>query len=134
MSDKKEYNLMSLSTAVFITFLVMKLAKIGEVANWSWWWVTCPLWIGLAIAIGFLIVVVLIAAAYATHETMKDKRIQKQPTNPKISRFQQRLDEMNKQRGSNKPRCAMCGNSDATWTSTRGNVCNTCHDNLLGLD
>jgi hypothetical protein len=30
--------------AVFIVFLVLKLAEIGPVAEWSWWWVTAPLW------------------------------------------------------------------------------------------
>ena len=30
---------------IFIVFLVLKLAGIGQVANWSWWWVFSPLWI-----------------------------------------------------------------------------------------
>lgn len=34
---------------VFAIFLFLKLAGIGIVATWSWWWVTSPLWIGLAI-------------------------------------------------------------------------------------
>lgn len=38
---------------VFIVFLVLKLAEIGVVASWSWWWVTSPLWI-MAL-LGFLI-------------------------------------------------------------------------------
>jgi len=38
-----------LGTAVFVVFLVLKLAEIGQVATWSWWWVTCPLWIPWAI-------------------------------------------------------------------------------------
>ena len=33
---------------VFAIFLFLKLAGIGIVATWSWWWVTSPLWIGLA--------------------------------------------------------------------------------------
>jgi hypothetical protein len=38
---------------VFVVFLVLKLAEIGVVATWSWWWVTAPLWmpIGLVVAI-----------------------------------------------------------------------------------
>jgi hypothetical protein len=49
---------------LFITFLVLKLT---EVIDWSWWWVTAPLWIPLAIggaiaAIGgiFLLIVTII--------------------------------------------------------------------------
>lgn len=38
---------------VFIVFLVMKLAGIGVVANWSWWWVTSPLWLPTALYFGF---------------------------------------------------------------------------------
>ena len=30
-------------TILFIVFLVLKLAGIGSVATWSWWWVTSPL-------------------------------------------------------------------------------------------
>lgn len=34
-----------LSTLVFLVFLTLKLAQVGEVATWSWWWVTSPLWL-----------------------------------------------------------------------------------------
>lgn len=33
---------------LFITFLVLKLCGV---INWSWWWVTCPLWIPLGIVL-----------------------------------------------------------------------------------
>jgi len=35
----------TLCGAVFIVFLILKLAEVGKVAAWSWWWVTAPLWI-----------------------------------------------------------------------------------------
>lgn len=38
-----------LGTLVFLVFLTLKLAVIGQVAEWSWWWVTSPLWIPIAI-------------------------------------------------------------------------------------
>ena len=41
---------------IFAVFLVLKLAEIGKVATWSWWWVTSPLWIPLAILLVFGIV------------------------------------------------------------------------------
>lgn len=41
---------------VFLVFLVLKLAGIGTVANWSWWWVTCPLWIGFGVSIAGVII------------------------------------------------------------------------------
>lgn len=36
---------------MFIVFLMLKLAGIGVVAHWSWWWVTAPLWAPLAIVL-----------------------------------------------------------------------------------
>jgi small Trp-rich protein len=36
---------------IFIVFLILKLAEIGPVAHWSWWWVTSPLWIVGGIAL-----------------------------------------------------------------------------------
>ena len=28
---------------LFLVFLALKLAEIGVVSTWSWWWVTAPL-------------------------------------------------------------------------------------------
>lgn len=39
----------AIGTLVFLVFLVLKLAEVGPVAQWSWWWVTSPLWISAAI-------------------------------------------------------------------------------------
>lgn len=46
---------------VFIVFLALKLAQIGPVAEWSWWWVTSPLWIPIALVIGVMVIIVIIA-------------------------------------------------------------------------
>ena len=48
---------LSLTMVLFIVFLVLKLTNN---IDWSWWWVTCPLWIGLAIVIAVLLVTGLI--------------------------------------------------------------------------
>lgn len=42
---------MGLAEIVFIIFLILKLAAIGAVADWSWVWVTSPLWITYGIAL-----------------------------------------------------------------------------------
>lgn len=31
-----------------IVFITLKLAGIGAVAAWSWWWVLSPLWLPIA--------------------------------------------------------------------------------------
>lgn len=43
----------SLGTILFIVFLILKLT---ETIDWSWWWVTAPLWIPVALVVVFLII------------------------------------------------------------------------------
>lgn len=45
-----------------IVFIALKLAGIGVVATWSWWWVLSPLWIPSALVIVFLFVILLLVA------------------------------------------------------------------------
>jgi hypothetical protein len=45
MSNEKSKGGISIGMVLFIIFLTLKLAKVGVVANWSWWWVTSPLWL-----------------------------------------------------------------------------------------
>ena len=42
--------------ALFLVFLVLKLTGKTVVATWSWWWVTAPLWGGLAIVLVILLI------------------------------------------------------------------------------
>ena len=42
--------------ALFLVFLVLKLTGKAVVATWSWWWVTAPLWGGLAIVLVILLI------------------------------------------------------------------------------
>jgi hypothetical protein len=46
MSSSNSSGGIGLPMILFLIFLVLKLCGI---ITWSWWWVTCPLWIGLAI-------------------------------------------------------------------------------------
>jgi hypothetical protein len=48
---------LSLSAVLFIVFLVLKLT--GNI-DWSWWWVTSPLWIPFAIGLALVGVVFLV--------------------------------------------------------------------------
>jgi hypothetical protein len=56
---------------VFLVFLFLKLAGIGAVASWSWWWVTCPLWIGIAVWLFVVAVFGLVAGAIAVVQKAK---------------------------------------------------------------
>ena len=48
----------SLGTALFLVFLVLKLCNV---ITWSWWWVTAPIWIPLGLA---LILIALVAMIF----------------------------------------------------------------------
>jgi len=43
-----------------IVFIALKLAGIGAVANWSWWWVLSPLWIPFAVALVIIVVLLVL--------------------------------------------------------------------------
>lgn len=60
MKDNKTTSGIGLGGVIFIVFLILKLAGIGQVANWSWWWVTSPLWIPAAIVLGLTLLIVII--------------------------------------------------------------------------
>ncbi len=40
-----------------LIFVTLKLAEIGVVATWSWWWVLSPFWVPLAIVLAIFAVV-----------------------------------------------------------------------------
>ena len=47
----------SILTILFVVFLVLKLT--GNI-DWSWWWVTSPLWIPIVVAIGFTALIMVV--------------------------------------------------------------------------
>lgn len=47
-------NGLGLGTILFLIFMVLKLTNY---IDWSWWWVTAPLWIPLLIILGVLAVI-----------------------------------------------------------------------------
>ena len=42
---------------LFIVFLILKLCGV---ITWSWWWVTAPLWIPVALFVGICLVVFIV--------------------------------------------------------------------------
>lgn len=57
--NKNTSNGIGLGTIIFLIFLTLKLAGWGVVATWSWWWVTCPLWIPLALILFIVLIAVI---------------------------------------------------------------------------
>lgn len=46
-----------LDVILFVVFLILKLT--GHI-DWSWWWVTSPIWIPIAIVLVFLVFVAVV--------------------------------------------------------------------------
>jgi len=45
-----------------LVFITLKLAGIGVVATWSWWWVLSPIWLPITVVLGIILVLTLITA------------------------------------------------------------------------
>lgn len=54
------------STFTFTLFVVFMVLKLCGVINWSWAWVTSPLWIGAALSIVLVIILLIVWAIYST--------------------------------------------------------------------
>lgn len=61
MNNETKSGGIGLSGVLFIVFLVLKLTHN---INWSWWWVTSPLWIPIALVLAILIVVGILALIF----------------------------------------------------------------------
>ena len=48
MANNNTSNGIGFGTVLFLVFLVLKLT---DNIDWSWWWVTSPLWIPLALGV-----------------------------------------------------------------------------------
>ncbi len=59
MSSKASYTI-----PLYPLFFIFLILKLCHVIDWSWWWVTSPLWIGFGMVLlifGFVAVVALMA-------------------------------------------------------------------------
>ena len=57
MASKNSSSGIGLTGVLFVVFLVLKLT--GNI-DWSWWWVTSPLWIPIALAVSIFFVVLIV--------------------------------------------------------------------------
>jgi hypothetical protein len=54
MSNNNSSSGFGLGTILFLIFLVLKLTNY---IDWSWWWVTSPLWIGAILVITIILLI-----------------------------------------------------------------------------
>lgn len=57
------------SGILFIVFLILKLTNV---IAWSWWWVTAPLWI--TIALNILIIISISLFQFIIHRKKRNKK------------------------------------------------------------
>lgn len=62
---------LSFASILFLIFLVLKLTHF---IAWSWWWITAPLWAGLAIFLVIMLGAVLIGLIAASVGTIFDRK------------------------------------------------------------
>jgi hypothetical protein len=55
MADNNNSGGLSISMILFLIFLILKLTNY---IDWSWWWVTSPLWIG-ALLISLVLFIII---------------------------------------------------------------------------
>jgi Flp pilus assembly protein TadB len=80
METKRSNNGIGLGGVLFVVFLVLKLT---HVIDWSWWWITAPLWVLVVITLLVLVIQVWIVVRSA-------RKTQ--------SRLKQRFDQFNAER------------------------------------
>lgn len=73
MSVSKNYsNGLSFTTILFLIFMTLKLMNY---IDWSWWWVSAPLWIPAAILLLILILTASIVSAGILLKKRKPKKV-----------------------------------------------------------
>jgi hypothetical protein len=62
----------SFAGLLFLLFLGLKLTNQ---IDWSWWWVTAPLWGPIALVLGFALIVIIIAFLIAGVALLLGKKV-----------------------------------------------------------
>lgn len=65
----------NMTPILFLIFLVLKLTKQ---IDWSWWWVTSPLWISLALLVVIVLVVIITRFVIVIYKTFINKYNEKE--------------------------------------------------------
>lgn len=53
---------------VGLLFLIFLTLKLAHVVDWSWWWITSPLWIPVSVVVVAFAVVVLVHIIWASRD------------------------------------------------------------------
>ncbi len=61
-------------TAVAVAFVIFAILKLLGIIDWSWWWITSPIWIPWCLSLVALIIALLYYAFYTIRELFNKKR------------------------------------------------------------
>lgn len=64
MSDQSTSGGIGITTVIFLIFLTLKLTNN---IDWSWWWVTSPIWIPIVGFLFIFIFIIIIGLLYIAH-------------------------------------------------------------------
>lgn len=76
-SKRTSLSIIRLDGICALCFLVLALLKITTVVTWSWWWITSPLWIPIALFGGISLFILLMAAIIVLPDFIKRRYIKK---------------------------------------------------------
>lgn len=60
--------------APLVFFAILLTLKLTDVIDWSWWWITLPLWAGLALIAAFWVVGAFALGIAASIEAIANKK------------------------------------------------------------
>lgn len=43
-----------------LLFVALVVLKLCNVIDWSWWWVTAPIWLPICVVLGFLLIIAIV--------------------------------------------------------------------------
>jgi hypothetical protein len=90
MADKTN-NGIGIGGILFVVFLILKLC--GTI-DWSWWWVTAPLWIPFGVKVILILLCFLISPKGTKRGILEGLGVNKHDDGPKTMKFDELCDEL----------------------------------------
>lgn len=59
MSDKSSSSAIN-GLGLFLFFITLLVLKLTNVIDWSWWWITAPLWGHTALFLIFFLIIIIV--------------------------------------------------------------------------
>jgi len=77
MKTESSISIIRLDSILAIMFFVFAILKAANIIGWSWWWVTLPIWLPIAIFLCVSGFILLIAALIVLPDFIRRRYIKK---------------------------------------------------------